>query len=100
MLTWKNVALQFEVPSPENIEEEVNTQRDSFVFKASFRDAESVHVVNDIELTIKRRCINNITTTPIRPEDVKPEPTKFFEQEEVKRKLLTWKNLRSPRLRT
>ena len=40
-----------------------------------------------------RRCVNNITTTPIRPEDVKPEPTEFFEQEEVKRKLLTWKNV-------
>ena len=83
MLTWKNVALQFEVTSPENIEEEVNAQRDSFVFKASFRDAESAHVVNDIELTIKRRCVNNITTTPIHPEDVKPEPNQFFEEEEV-----------------
>lgn len=85
-LIWKNIALQFEVASPENIEEMVNSQRDSFVFKASVRDTESPHVVNDIELTIKRRCVNSITTTPIRPEDVKQEPTEFFEQEEAKSK--------------
>ena len=64
-MIWKNVALQFEVTSPENIEEEVNAQRDSFVFKALFRDADAEHVVNDIELTIKRRCVNNITNNPI-----------------------------------
>ena len=45
-----------------------------------------LYIVNNIELTIKRRCINNITTTPIRTEDVKPEPTKLFEQEEAKSK--------------
>ena len=83
-LIWKNVALQFEVTTPENIEEEVNAQRDSFVFKASFRDAESVHVVNDIELTIKRRCVKDITTNLIRPEDVKPEPTEYLEREAAK----------------
>ena len=88
-MIWKNIALQFDVISPENIEEEVNAQRDSFVFKASFPDADAAHVVNDIELTIKRRCVNNIINTsliPIRPEDVKPEPSEYFEREAAKSK--------------
>ena len=37
-LIWKNVTLQFEVGMPEDIEEEVNTQKDSFVLKQSVKD--------------------------------------------------------------
>ena len=36
-LIWKNVTLQCEVTKPEDIEEEVNTQKDSFVLKPSVR---------------------------------------------------------------
>ena len=71
-LIWKNVALQFEVATPEDIEEEVITQKDSFVLKASFKDPDAAHVVNDLELTIKKRFVMD-TSSLISPV-VKQEP--------------------------
>ena len=56
-LIWKNVTLQFEVGMPEDIEEEVNTQKDSFVLKLFFKDPDALHVVNDLQLMIKKRFI-------------------------------------------
>ena len=37
-LKWKGVSLQLEVATPEDMEEEFDAGRDSFMFKASFRD--------------------------------------------------------------
>ena len=77
-LIWKNVALQFEVATPEDIEEEVITQKDSFVLKASFKDPDAAHVVNDLELTIKKRFVMD-TSNLISPV-VKQEPLEDCEQ--------------------
>ena len=38
----------------EDIEEEVNSQKDSFVLNPLFKDPAALHVVNDLELTIKK----------------------------------------------
>ena len=81
-LIWKNVNLQFEVATPEDIEEEVNTQRDSFVLKASFKDPDAPHVVNDLELTIKKRFVMD-TCNLISPV-VKQEPREYCELEAPK----------------
>jgi len=72
-LVWKNTSLQFEVITPEDIVEEVNAQRDTFSFKASFKDPDSAHVVNEIELTIKRSFVN-LPPKLLQPEDIKPDP--------------------------
>ena len=79
-LIWKNISLQFEAITPEDIEEEVNAQRDTFSFKASFKDPDSAHVVNEIELTIKRNFVN-LSPNPLQPKDIKPEPREYYEKE-------------------
>ena len=79
-LVWKNTSLQFEVITPEDIVEEVNAQRDSFSFKASFKDPDSAHVVNEIELTIKRNFVN-LPPNLLQPENIKPEPREYHEKE-------------------
>ena len=78
-MIWKNVTLQFEVATPEDIEKEVNTQRDSFVLKASFKDPDAAHVINDLELTIKKRFVMD-ASNPISPV-VKKEPREYCELE-------------------
>ena len=79
-LIWKNISLQFEAITPEDIEEEVNAQRDTFSFKASFKDPDSAHVVNEIELTIKRNFVN-LQPNILQPKDIKPEPREYHEKE-------------------
>ena len=61
------------------MEEELDAGRDSFMFKASFRDGS--HVMNDIEVKIKRSFINN---NSIPPKEVKLEPTEYFEESSTK----------------
>ena len=81
-LVWKTLSLQFEAITPEDIEEEVNSQRDSFSFKATFKDPDSsAHVVNDVELTIKRRFVN-VSSDLFQPKDIKPEPREYYEEED------------------
>ena len=84
-LVFNAISLQFEATTPEDIEEEVNSQRDSFSFKATFKDPDSSassHVVNDVELTIKRRFVN-VSSDLFQPNDIKPEPREYYEEEET-----------------
>ena len=84
-LVWKTISVQFEAITPEDIEEEVNSQRDSFSFKATFKDPDcsaSFHVVNDVELTIKRRLVK-VSSDLFQPNDIKPEPREYYEEEET-----------------
>ena len=61
----------FEVTIPENLEEEVDTQRESFELKASFKNLDEVHVINDFELSFKRRFV--IDTSNLIGQVVKQE---------------------------
>ena len=75
-LTWKGVSFQLEVATPGNIEEELDAGRDSFLFKASFR--EGSNVMNHIEVRMKRRYNCNTTDTDDGKQEVKSE---YFEEE-------------------
>ena len=72
----------FEVVIAEDIEEEVNNQKDSFVLKPLFKDPDALHVVNDLELTIKKMFIMN-TSNLISPL-LKQEPHEYCELEVAK----------------
>ena len=67
---------------PEDVEEEVNTQKDSFVLKPLFKDPDALHVVNDLELTIKKMFIMD-TFNLISPV-LKQEPHDYCELEVAK----------------
>ena len=72
----------FEVTIPENLEEEVDTQRESFELKASFKNLDEVHVINDFELSFKRRFV--IDTSNLIGRVLKQEPCKYCEVELAK----------------
>ena len=61
----------FEVTIPENLEEEVDNQRESFELKASFKNLDEVHVINDLELFFKRKFV--IDTSNLFGQVVKQE---------------------------
>ena len=82
-LKWKEVSLQLEVATSEEMEEEIDAGSDGFLFKVSYIDESNI--INDIEIRIKKRAINNNSTPP---KDVKSEvlreeeETEYFEEEE------------------
>ena len=81
-LTWKGVSFQLEVATPEDMEEELDAGRDSFMFKASFR--EGSNVMNDIEVRMKRRYNSNTTEADDVKQEVKSE---YFEEESSETKV-------------
>ena len=67
-LKWKEVSLQLEVATSEEMEEEIDAGSDGFLFKASYIDESNI--INDIEIRIKKRAVNNNSTPP---KDVKSD---------------------------
>ena len=52
------------------------------MYGKTFKNPDSAHVVNEVELTIKRSFVN---TSPdlFQPKDIKPEPREYYEEEET-----------------
>ena len=65
----------FEVTIPENLEEEVDTQRESFELKASFKNLDETYVINDLELLFKRKFV--IHTSNLIGRVLKEETCKY-----------------------
>ena len=59
-LSWRDFSLQFEVSKAQEIEEVMDSQRDKFTFKASFRDPEADHIITEMEITIQRKFLKSI----------------------------------------
>ena len=51
------------------------------MYGKTFKNPDSAHVVNEVELTIKRSFVN---TSPdlFQPKDIKPEPRGYYETED------------------
>ena len=75
-LSWRDFSLQFEVSKAQEIEEVMDSQRDKFTFKASFRDPEADHITTEMEITILRKFLKNIPF-----EKVKSESMEYIELE-------------------